>query len=162
MKGNRFSLLKIELQEELKNLERLNNELSQILDNLVCEPTFVELRAMGSILHDFYCGVEKVFKRIAINVDGCIPKGDAWHIELLNRMSMSIPGVRPCIISERLKEKLKELLMFRHLFRNIYGFELEWKKFKNLAESIENIYEWFVSELKKFHEFIDSLAKEEH
>lgn len=160
MKGNRFLLLKADLQEELKNLERLKSELSQILDTLTGEPTFVELRAMGSILHDFYCGVEKVFKRIAINVDGGIPKGDAWHIELLNRMTMSIPEVRPCIISERLEEKLKELLMFRHLFRNIYGFELEWKKFKNLAESIGSIHKRIISDVEKFYEFIDSLAEE--
>lgn len=160
MKGNRFLLLKADLQEELKNLERLKDELSQILNNLTDKPTFVELRAMGSILHDFYCGVEKVFKSIAVNVDGEIPKGDDWHTKLLNRMMIPIPGVRPRVIGERPKEGLKELLTFRHLFRNIYGFELEWKKLKNLTKSLESVYKEIISEMEKFYKLIDSLAKE--
>lgn len=45
------------------------------------------MRAAGSILHDFYCGVEKIFERIAVVVDKNLPKGDNWHVDLLAQMS---------------------------------------------------------------------------
>jgi len=40
-------------------------------------------------------------------------------------MTLEISGVRPAIISEKLAADLNEFLQFRHLFRNIYGFELK-------------------------------------
>lgn len=38
----------------------------------------------------------------------------------------------PPVIAAELRERLKEYLGFRHLFRNIYGIELKWDKLKDL------------------------------
>ncbi|MBI2265735.1 MAG: hypothetical protein HYU64_11260, partial [Armatimonadetes bacterium] len=94
------------------------------------EPSSLEVRAAGSILHDFYSGIEKIFRRISSNLDGDMPSGEDWHLELLERMSLAVEGLRPSVISEGAKSKLSEFLRFRHLFRNIYGFELKWEPCK--------------------------------
>lgn len=47
-------------------------------------------------------------------------------------MTIEIKGIRPPVISKELAAELDEYLSFRHLFRNIYGFELESKRLENL------------------------------
>ena len=110
-------ILRSEIERELKELDRLGVEMREVL--LRNSPGFVEVRAAGSILHDFYCGAEKMFRRIAARVDGDVPSGDGWHQQLLERMATPVSGVRPQVIGEEMKARLSELLRFRHLFRNI-------------------------------------------
>jgi len=114
-----------DIKVEMRNLERLNKEMKDLLAKIKKEPTFVEIRAAASILHDFYSGAEKIFERIALSIDKNLPKGENWHIELLLQMTKPFTGTREPVISESLFEKLKEYLKFRHLFRYIYGFKLE-------------------------------------
>ena len=72
-----------EINIELENLTRLVREMGDLTGRFVGEPDFIQTRAAGSILHDFYCGIEKIFERIAIRIDGGLPKGGDWHTELL-------------------------------------------------------------------------------
>lgn len=47
-------------------------------------------------LHGLYTGMERIFERIAVTVDGSKPKGENWHKALLQQVSNEVPGVRPC------------------------------------------------------------------
>ena len=152
---NALLILKTEIEKELRDLERLRDEMSEVLKHPA--PSFLETRAAGSILHDFYSGIEKIFRRIAARIDRDIPSDEDWHTELLIRMSMSIDNVRPPVISVELKERLGEYLRFRHLFRNIYGFELKWERCKTLGMTMMEILKTFTEEIRKFIEFIDSI-----
>jgi DNA-directed RNA polymerase sigma subunit (sigma70/sigma32) len=111
-----------DIKNEIENLERVNEEMKSLLSKTSKEPTFVEVRAAASIMHDFYSGVEKIFERIAISVDKDLPKGDRWHIELLSQMVKPSSHRKIAVISKNLFEKLKKYLDFRHLFRHIYEF----------------------------------------
>jgi len=143
--------LKKEIEIELKNLERLAREMEELTNKLVNKPDSIETRAAGSILHDFYCSVEKIFERIAVYIDGELPKGEDWHRELLLQMAHSIKGVRDAVVGTDLLEKFKEYLRFRHLFRHIYGFELRWERFKNLSLSLFTILSEFKDNLERFY-----------
>ena len=142
--------LKKEIEIELRNLERLAKEMEEITDRFADKPDFIETRAAGSILHDFYCGVEKIFERISVHIDGGLPKGEDWHTELLLQMARSTEGIRDAVISTDLLEKFKEYLRFRHLFRHIYGFELKWERFKDLSLSLPTILSEFKDNLERF------------
>jgi len=155
MTKNSIIILKKEIEKEIKDIERLNKEMSEVLNHP--EPSFLETRAAGSILHDFYSGIEKIFRRIASRIDRDTPSGDDWHTELLIRMSLPIDGIRPAVISEDLKERLAEYLRFRHLFRNIYGFELKWERCKTLGTMLKDILGLFKTEIQDFFKFVESL-----
>lgn len=132
-----------EIENELRNIEKLMEEFSD-------EKNKNSRRAQGSILHDFYNCCERIFKRISSAVNGGFPSDISWHKELLNRMTISIEKVRPAVISKKLAAELDEYLSFRHVFRNIYGFELEGDRLDNLKDKIIPVSRQFKSEIKAF------------
>ena len=69
------------------------------------------------MLHSFYNGVENIFKRIALELDGQLPNSRTWHRDLLNAMARPGPS-RRAVISEELRDHLNEYLNFRHVFRS--------------------------------------------
>src|SRR6266705_921196 len=80
-------------------------------------PTEIELSALAATLHSFYTGVENIFKRVAVELDGETVRGDAWHRDILLRMKTPTTA-RPVLISNELHDVLLEYLRFRHVFRN--------------------------------------------
>ncbi len=76
------------------------------------------------MIQDYYSGVERIFKRIAAEIDERLPKGENWHKSLLDQMKIEVPGVRPRVISKTTYSKLDDLRSFRHRVGNIYGFNL--------------------------------------
>jgi len=142
--------LKKQVEFEIENLERLVKEMVEITEKIGHNPGFIETRAAGSVIHDFYCGVEKIFRRIAIYINKELPKGEDWHTGLLLQMASPVAGTSGTVINQKLFEKLKEYLRFRHLFRNIYGFELKWEKFKDLSFSLQTVFEDLKKNLNRF------------
>ncbi|ODS39206.1 MAG: hypothetical protein A7316_06175 [Candidatus Altiarchaeales archaeon WOR_SM1_86-2] len=128
------------------------NDAKELLEKKDNTPGFVETRAAGSILHDFYCGVEKIFERIAVNVDENLPAGESWHADLLVQMADPWKDVRGEVITTEFMSTLKEYMRFRHLFRHIYGFELKWGRFRHLFLRLEHTFKELRSEIEKFLE----------
>lgn len=133
------------IEEELNRIDELLAELTQCKDN-----TRIFRRAKGSILQDFYNASERIFKIIARRLNGGVPLTESWHRELLHQMTVEIKGIRPAVISKTLASELSEYLAFRHIFRNIYGFELDSDKLDRLVEKFEKVAKNFESEIKDF------------
>lgn len=139
-----------DIMSELNSLERLKDEMSELLNKISDNPTFIEVRGAASILHDFYSGIEKIFERIALYFDNNLPKGEEWHMQLLLQMTKPFGKRKRTVISDELFQNLKEYLRFRHLFRHIYGFELRWDRIKSLCFKMENILNELKNEIDKF------------
>jgi hypothetical protein len=144
---NNFKVLQLSIEDELSKLKLLDKEKDGLLKK---KPSNYILRAGGSILHDFYTGIEKIFESVAKEVDRRIPIGEEWHSELLHQMTLDIPGLRPPVISLNTEKRLREYLGFRHLFRKRYGFELDWEKMKRLLIKISQILFELEKEIKVF------------
>jgi len=135
-----------EIESELSDLERLSSEL----ETTPRTNDSVSLRARGSILHDFFTGAERIFIRIADELDGGTPKGDHWHTQLLRNMSLDLPEIRPAVITHKLMASLGEYLRFRHVFRNNYGFVLEPERIKPLEQNMPSVLEELGLQLRDF------------
>jgi hypothetical protein len=135
-----------ELEVELESIERLPEELAATPKT---DETF-GLRARGSILHDFYTGAERVFIRLAEEINGGVPRGESWHRQLLQDMAIAIPEVRPAVISSELETDLGEFLRFRHVFRNVYGFVLQPDRLHALERKLPDVLSRFVAEIRTF------------
>ena len=120
--------LAAEVESELAGLDELELELA----NAPRGDDSYALRARGSILHDFYNGVERIFVRIASELNGGVPQAAQWHRELVRNMALDVPQVRPAVIDAALAKALGEYLRFRHVFRNVYGSGLEEERMRAL------------------------------
>jgi hypothetical protein len=47
------------------------------------EPDAVEIMAISALLNAYYTGIENIFKRIAKEIDGFLPRSATWHRDLL-------------------------------------------------------------------------------
>ncbi len=103
---------------------------------------------------NFYMGLENIFKRIAEEIDMTVPQGKEWHKLLLHQMAAT-HTIRPPVISKKTVEMLIHILKFRHVARNIYGFELELEGIVENAQRVCNIYETLSTELKVFIEWLE-------
>ncbi len=147
MKRNKkfIEILSEEIYDELKKIEELKKELKEIPENSIFSN-----RAKGSIFHDFYNRCERIFKKIATEIDGYFPASPSWDKELLYRMTRKVNKLRPEVISEELASELDDYLSFRHIFRNIYGFELKGERIKRLEEKFYKVANTFQKEIKNF------------
>lgn len=138
--------LMAEIKKELDNLTELRKEMKMVKG----EDSIIGRRSTGSILHDFYNLAERIFRKIAIEINGGFEDSEKWHKALLYKMTIPIKGIRPAVLSESLAADLDEYLAFRHLFRNIYGFELKGERIGYLARRFDPVARRFQKEIKAF------------
>lgn len=112
-------------------------------------PTPIGLSALGAMLHGFYNGVENIFRRVAVELDGGAPEGDRWHRILLERAAAPRPN-RPAVISVSLADRLSEYFGFRHFFRSAYPSTLRWDRMAGLVAGIEEVFRQMEDELGAF------------
>ena len=165
-----FPVLEEEIYEmnRKKLTQRINDELVKIEDILerirrglkiikvvpIDITEFIE-NTIATDLVDIYSGIERIFERIANEVDGHLPRGSRWHKNLLEQMTKQRPERQP-VISENTFLQLGKLLEFRHKVTNIYGREL---KYDNTLVHAETIHELFAAVSQDFNTFTDSLAQ---
>jgi predicted nucleotidyltransferase len=142
--------LKEEITTELTNLSRIVKEAKAISGSQNAEPTSIEIRAAGSIIHDFYGGVERIFERIAVRLGPGLPAGESWHTFLLRSMESEAKGIRAAVIDHELASRLVDYLRFRHLFRHSYGYELQWQKRQPRVQGLEETLELLRKQLARF------------
>lgn len=138
--------LATEIEAELDNLRSLAQELGAAPS----DTDTYSMRARASILHDLYTGSERIFIRLAEELNGGVPRGEQWHRQLLQDMALDVSEVRPHVVSTELAAELGEFLRFRHVFRNVYGFVLEAERMRPLEERVAGVLERLTIEIQAF------------
>jgi hypothetical protein len=136
-----------EIEKELENIAKLQKEFESVAKKA---KEFNNRRILGSIFHDFYNCCERIFRKISTDINGGFGQTESWHKELLYRMTISIRDIRPRVISEELASELDDYLSFRHIFRNIYGFELKGSRLDRLSDKFREVSQKFKKEIIKF------------
>jgi len=161
-----YLTLKARVEEELSNINRLETALKKLslfpvikTDSVNGLPLSDEIscRVIGSYLHDYYCGLEKIFIHLAKSFGESLPGGNQWHKELLDEMTLSIPGVRTALLSKKTLAKIDELRGFRHIFRNAYGFSIDPIREQQLLANLSSIATSVKKEIKAFFKQMDEL-----
>ena len=124
MRPENYLVVQARIAKERENLDRLLNQMSRhgiypevqaetVGDFRLCDNE--ALRIIGSMLNDFYMFVENTAKTVTARIDGGIPGGDDWPRELLEQMSLPIPGLRPPLLSGDTVALLNKFRAFRHV-----------------------------------------------
>lgn len=158
-----IKVIQARIKEELKNITELLEELKRknLFDQqsgLIDDNFF--LRGVGSILHDYYVAVENILEITCSELDERLPEGSNWHMELLKQASLEIPEVRPAIISKSTLFRLDRYRVFRHVFRNVYGFNLDVKRITELVNELPETAESFLKDISSFCALLDQIEQD--
>ncbi|MBM4354991.1 MAG: hypothetical protein FJ109_14600 [Deltaproteobacteria bacterium] len=75
-------------------------------------------------------------------------------------MALDIPGIRPAVLRRTTAATLDEFLRFRHLVRNVYGFELHFDRVLDLASRLEPVRLAVQADLAAFADFLVEMSRE--
>jgi hypothetical protein len=98
-----------------------------------------EAESAGYHLARLYNVVENLAMRVARAFENRLEEDSGWHVELLRRLSIAIPGVRPALLGTTLLEDLQELRGFRHVFRHAYDTALRPERLPDLLEAADRV-----------------------
>jgi hypothetical protein len=90
------------------------------------------------ILESAYTAIETLFVRISQAFENHLI-ADRWHAELLDKMVLEIPGVRPRVIAPETQARLRELMRFRHFTRYYFELDFDWRKIDLLVLLFEAV-----------------------
>ncbi len=145
-----WSQLIEDIQLELKLLRRLLEQCGPMRQAVANETaTETEKLAAASLLQSFYNGVENVFDLLAERIDGDRPTGPDRHETLLARMSGPAEA-RPAVISQELRDGLKQYLEFRNSYRYSHYFRLDWSLMAALVKQCGQTLDRLEAELDRF------------
>lgn len=161
MNKSRVTDLIAEIHDELTSLASLATDIGETVSSLpkrgIKRRIYQESIALK--LHNFYTACERIFRRIADDINGGVPSSPDWHRRLLHTMALELSGIRPPVISKKTEKKLSDFLGFRHVVRNIYGFQIESEKLFALLEGFDTAYDSFQNDMKEFTNFLKKISK---
>ena len=161
MRKQRIPDLISEIKDELSLIDLLVADIKEVNKE---KPRSLKKRkvyeeSLALKIHNFYTGCERIFQKIADDINGGIPMSLDWHKRLLRSMSLEIEDIRPPVISKTTAKSLGDYLAFRHVVRNIYGFEIDSERLQVLIEWIYGVHRKFRKEVERFIGFLRKMAK---
>jgi len=157
--SERLTRLAERIRSELVDLNRLVERAQEGLRRAQRSDDDLYLDSVALNLYGFYAGLERLFELTAAIVDGAMPQGANWHQILLQQMAAEVPGVRPAVISEELRDSLDEYRGFRHVVRHVYTFSFDPVKVQKLVEQAPAVFAQLRVELLAFADFLEDRAQ---
>ena len=140
------------IDDECVKIESTVDSIMKALEDIKIAPDsykqYIE-ETITSRLTDVYMGLERIFERIANEVDGHLPRGSRWHKDLLEQMAKQRPERQPVISQDALR-LLTPLLEFRHKVNNIYAEELIYENTEEHAKNIDRLFQIVSDDLNLF------------
>lgn len=159
MSASEISELALDVEMGLEHLTRLEKEIQQVQAEIQRDPAHAALfyENLALKLHNFYTGCERIFQLVASELNGALPSGYDWHKRLLERMSVEREG-RPAVLRNETTHRLEGYLAFRHVVRNIYGFELDMQRVAQLVADYPIVWRQFEMDVRRFVDRLRALA----
>jgi hypothetical protein len=147
--------LKAEITADLNDISMLYASLERYAGQPQGEE---QLIVVAYYLHHLYTAFENIFQRIAQVFGNQLAEQAGWHAGLLHRMTLTIDGLRPNVISDESYDCLDELRRFRHVFRNAYTMRLDAARLALVQQKAQTLQQLYRAEIDRFVAFLDSLS----
>jgi hypothetical protein len=129
-----LATLEAEVGEDLRIIAAAAASLARARYGSASDP---ELEATAYQLARLYSALEQLAIRVARAFENHIDDRSGWHVELVRRLSLTIPGVRPAFFAPDLHDPLVELRGFRHVVRHAYDVKLDPTRVANVIAHAE-------------------------
>lgn len=153
----RFSILQSEIETQIGVIESIYKKIEERIKDM--EKSESSLESSAYQLHNLYCAFEDLFRIVANFFENTIENRRSSHIELLRRMSISIEGIRPALLSAEAYKLLDNLRAFRHFFRHAYAYQIDSRKIKIVLEDAFRLRKIYQSLARNFLKSLKSSEK---
>jgi hypothetical protein len=151
MTRDEMPVLVARLRLELERIDKTVGLVAEHVAKVDADGRTDPALAMLSIcLHSFYNGTERFLESIARDLDESRPTGPTSHRDPLDQAAAPVPGLRDAVITEATRRALARYLDFRHRFRHLYFFDLEWVDVEPLAREVSTTWLTVRGELERF------------
>ena len=154
--------------ELLETIEKNKKKLGQIYTTLE-EAYAVEVSLIGKneksavmvagFLENYYTCLETIFLRISQFFENNLTDR-RWHLELLEKMTLHLEGIRPAVVSEENYPRLLELLKFRHFRRYYFDLAYDWDRLEFLIRKLREAHPVVLCDANQFSRFLQELFVE--
>ena len=127
------------ISAEIENISKIVLEVKKLLMKSNLDK--YQINSAALYLHNFYNGVENIFKQFIAEYNLKVKNSSKWHKELLDTCYLEK------VINKSLYNKLKSYLQFRHFVAHSYTFNYEYELFKNLVVDLEVNYNDFYKQV---------------
>ncbi len=130
-----LSVLVSQVQGSRTVLDRIDTYYEEFTSTRMnrSSPSREDAIVLSEILVNYYTALETIFLRVSQAFENNLPP-DRWHAELLDRMTLEIPEVRPRVLSDACHSGLREIMRFRHFKRYYFEFDYDWDKLSFLEK----------------------------
>ena len=147
-------------------IEKINRAYSFLEENNSLsskEPISRQLvESIGYWIHNLYCAYEDLFKLVCSFWENNINEKKHFHKKLLDRMLISIEGVRPALISKETYKHLDEIRGFRHVFRHAYSYGLDDERVFFLLNRVLKNKSLILNDFENFRQNVNILIESDH
>ncbi len=141
--------LKEYCEAEFENMEAVLSEMGLVVNSQKSKYSIAELAAIATFLHNFYNGIENIFKRILTYSNVEFRDSATWHKDILKTSS------EKGLISDDLYVTLSNYLSFRHFFVHSYSITLRWEELKTLVDDVNGTFVKFKTSTYTYIEQLD-------
>ena len=108
-------------------------------------------------VQQLYTAIEDLLKQVAKSFENHIQDLSVFHKELLVRLSLAIPSIRPRLLSEESFLLLDKIRAFRHFIRHAYDCELRETELQAIQHKLIEFFSVLEKDVVKFREFVATL-----
>ncbi len=143
------------IRDHETRLEKIRSSVDSVLRNEIKQlgKTPASALIIAGLLENYYTCLETIFVRISQFFENHLD-ASRWHSDLLQKMTLSIPGVRIAAVSEESFPSLFELLKFRHFKRYYFDLEYDWDRLDFLLLKLHKVHPMVGRDLDRFIEFL--------
>ena len=150
----KYLVLDRNVRADLETIDRLYEALGS--PDLKESSPQEELIVIAYRLHSLYMAFENIFRHIADTFENHVSR-ESWHSEILQRMRLDLTPLRPAVIDAKAYEKLDELRRFRHVFRTMYGLDLDPLRLQVVLRRALDLKPLYRGQIERFLTFLQKI-----
>jgi len=157
--NDRFDEIPARIAQTLKLMEEMLRRLDGFESSIIplLGKTTDSVLIPVQILENAYTAVETLFLRISQAFENHLDN-QRWHADLLEKMTLEVPQIRPQVISTETYLKLAELMRFRHFKRYYFELDFDWRKTDFLVTIFRELVPLLKTDLDRFASALSSAA----
>ena len=134
------------------------DDIAAIYDRIVDReqvPGAAGLDSVALQLHNLYSAMEVLLETIATTFDNHIGSESGYHMALLRRMRVAVPGVRPAAVMAETATLLDTLRRFRHVVRHAYSAAIDERQLRIVLEDARAVRPLLRRDMEAFLSALD-------